>query len=82
MLCKNDEFTKDITCDRAFFFFWEKEEKKKPDTFTSQVVCRPLIKASVNIWVIMSDFTGNSGGLIICQTISLRSKAVFVGLAK
>ena len=49
MICKNDEFTKDITCDRAFFFFWEKEEKKKPDTFTSQVVCRPLIKASVNI---------------------------------
>ena len=29
MICKKDKFTKDITCDRAFFFFWEKEEKKE-----------------------------------------------------
>ena len=31
------------------FFFSEKGEKRTPDTLTPQVVCRPLIKTSVNI---------------------------------
>ena len=40
-----------------------KGEKGMRDTFSSQVVCCPLIKVSVNILCYMSDFTGNSRGL-------------------
>ena len=36
-----------------------------PDTFTPWVVCRPLIKASVNICVVVSDFTRNWSGLLL-----------------
>ena len=31
-----------------------------PYTSTSWVVCRPLIKVSTNIWVIVSNFTGHA----------------------
>ena len=50
-------------------FFWggggrrKRKKKRTPDIFTSQVICHPLIKVSVNICVIMSDFTRNSSGL-------------------
>ena len=46
-----------------------------PDTFTSRVVCHPLIKVSVNICVIVSDFTRNSSGL---QQRRLLSKCIYL----
>ena len=42
--------------------FLVKGEKRTPDTFTSRVVCCPLIKASVIVCFVMSDSTGNSSG--------------------
>ena len=54
-----------LTCNQAVsFFFSEKRGKiRMPDTFTLRVICRPLIKVSVNICVIMSDLTRNSSSL-------------------
>ena len=42
--------THKLKCDKAgVFFVGGREKKGMPDTFPSQVVCYPLIKASVNI---------------------------------
>ena len=49
---------------RRFFFG---KGGKTPDTFTSRVVCHPLIKASVIICVIVLDFTGTSS--VNCKLI-------------
>ena len=46
-----------------------------PDTFTLRIICRPLIKVSVNICVIVSDFTRNSSGL---QQSWLLSKCIYL----
>ena len=56
-----------LTFDQAFFLggggVGEGKKKRTRDTFTSRVICHPLIKVSVNICVIVSDFTRNSSGL-------------------
>ena len=59
-----------LTCDQAFFFPGKWEKKETPDTFISQVVCRPLIKVSFNTCVIVPDLTGNSSGLQKRQLLS------------
>ena len=57
-----------ITCDQAFLFilFFSGNGEKKNARYiyiTSRVVSRAQVKVSVNICVIVSNFTGNSSGL-------------------